>query len=166
MEDFIDDDKIIEYPHFYEKGSMDKQWDYLNEREDDPDLKPVLKEELLDLPLINFLDPNSIRSVGAFNRCVFQFGKNQTKSFQIIYTSCLISIFFGILFLLILYFNVGGDKIPLGLYILCVFVPANLLPIFFWIFMYFYYGACVNSSFGIISDMLNEVGNILDSIKT
>ena len=37
-----------------------------------------LKEELLDLPLINFLDPNSIRSVGAFNRCVFKFGEERT----------------------------------------------------------------------------------------
>ena len=88
LEDFRDDDGTIEYPHFYMKGSMDKQWDYLTEEvaadkltfwqkyiwRKKKKLDPkgaFLKKELLDLPLINFLDPNSIRSVGAFFKCVF-----------------------------------------------------------------------------------------------
>lgn len=36
----------------------------------------------------------------------------------------------------------------------------------FWFFAYFYYGALVNSSFDGISQMYNDNGNILDSLKT
>ncbi len=74
LEDFKTPKKVIEYPHFWRKYSMDKQWDHVQSGEAPEE--GCLKLELSDLPLINFLDPNSIRSVGAFNRCVFQFGKD------------------------------------------------------------------------------------------
>ena len=41
------------------------------------DEKRTLLEEkkiIKNLPLINFLDARSIRSVGAFNKCTYQFG--------------------------------------------------------------------------------------------
>jgi len=51
-------------------------------------------------------------------------------------------------------------------YISAVFVPAHFFPILFWIGLYFYYGAMVNSSYDEVSMYLNNVGNIIDSVKT
>ena len=79
----------------------------------------------------------------------------------------LIGVFFGILILCGIYFKaMPNEKTIVLIYILAVFTPTNILPIFFWVVIYFYYGACVNSSFVNLRDQLNDVGNILDSIKT
>ena len=51
-------------------------------------------------------------------------------------------------------------------YICLVIVPNHIVPVFFWNTIYFYYGAYVNSSYGNVSEWMNNVENILDSIKT
>ena len=52
------------------------------------------------------------------------------------------------------------------IYVGTIFVPAHFIPILFWIGLYFYYGAMVNSSYGEIAMSFNNVGNIIDSVKT
>ena len=120
----------------------------------------------MDLPTINFLDPTSIRSVGAFNRCVFQFGKDKTTGFQHLYFSSILAMLFGVVFILLMAFEDTNksDRNGVIFYAFAVFIPVHVFPIIFWIFFYFYYGACVNSSFAEIMECLNDMGNVIDSV--
>ncbi len=182
LEDFKTPYNVIEYPHFYRKGSMDMQWDYLTEQDEqvgfcqklfggksDIDTEGgCLKEELLDIPLINFLDPNSIRSVGAFYRCVFNFGYNKRQCFQTLYAWAIISVLMGIVLTWLKTSTTkdSGMQNWIIMYSIVVISPCHVLPVFFWIFFYNYYGAYVNQSFMDISELYNEMGNVLDSIRT
>ena len=123
---------------------------------------------MINLPLINILDPNSIRSVGAFNRCVFRFGKNVSDGYQGLYVSLLIAVFLGCIIVALDIYEIKkkDDQKILIFYVAFIFAPTHICSILFWFFFYFYYGAMVNSCFGDLQMMMNEVGNILDSINT
>ncbi len=58
-----------------------------------------------DLPCINFMDPASIRAVGAFNQCVFGFGREKFDGFQKLFVSAFIAVVFGVLLVLLLIFE-------------------------------------------------------------
>ena len=123
---------------------------------------------MIDLPLINFLDPNSIRSVGAFYRCVFNFGYNKRQCFQTLYAWAIISVLMGIVLTWLKTSTTkdSGMQNWIIMYSIVVISPCHVLPVFFWIFFYNYYGAYVNQSFMDISELYNEMGNVLDSIRT
>ena len=50
-------------------------------------------------------------------------------------------------------------------YTLFVMAPVHIIPIVFWVLLYFFYGAIVNSSFDDLTEEYNELGNILDSVN-
>ena len=73
-------------------------WDeYINGEDYKDDCTLDVENTITELPLINILDPNSIRSVGAFNRCVFRFGENVSNSYQGLFVSILMAVFLGLL---------------------------------------------------------------------
>jgi hypothetical protein len=77
--------KRIIYPHFHQKGCMNDQYeDWKKGIGLAGDERRTLLEEdqiIPNLPLINFLDARSIRSVGAFNKCTYQFGQETFNGF-------------------------------------------------------------------------------------
>jgi len=78
--------------------------------------------------------------------------------------SACLAVFFGIALVGLLIYEEKTEQKQLIIYAAVIFVPAHFFPILFWIGLYFYYGALVNSSYGDIAMYLNDVGNIIDSV--
>ena len=76
LEDFKKKDNKIIFPHFHQQGCMNDQFEDCKKGIGLPgDPRRTLKEDdiVRTLPIINLLEPLTIRSVGAFNRCVYAY---------------------------------------------------------------------------------------------
>lgn len=143
-----------------------QETEYVHNKDDGGDGKTYKHEKMMiNLPLINILDPPSIRSVGAFNRCVFRFGATVSDGYQGIYVSLLIATIVGLILVgEDINLTPAYDRTELIYYVILIFLPTHAIPVLFWFVFYFYYGAMVNSAFPDLAMQMNEVGNILDSL--